>query len=59
MRELTDNEIEQVDGAILPLIAFGLAVGSKLIATNLVGWAIGSASLIVATYQAADYLSQQ
>ena len=58
MRELTQNEIEQVDGGILPLIAWGLAVGGKVVATNLAGWAIGSAALIVATYQAAEYLSE-
>lgn len=41
MRELTQEEINQVDGGILPLIAFGLALGGKLTATGLAGWAFG------------------
>ena len=58
MRELTQEEIEQVDGGFLPLIGFGLALGGKLTATGLGGWAFGSASLILGTYQAAKYLSE-
>ncbi len=57
MRELTQEEINQVDGGILPLIAFGLALGGKLTATGLAGWAFGSAGLVLSTYMAAAYLS--
>ncbi len=57
MRELTQNEIEQVDGGFVPLIAWALALGGKLVATNLAGWAFGSAALVIGTYQAADYLA--
>ncbi len=57
MRELTKNEIEQVDGGFLPVLAWVIALGGKLVATNLAGWAFGSAALVIGTYQAADYLT--
>ncbi len=56
MRELSKEEIKQVDGGVLPLIAFGLALGGKMTATGLAGWAFGSGGLILATYSAAVYL---
>ena len=59
MRELSQDEIEQVDGGVLPLIGFGIALGGKLTATSgLASWAFGSAGLIYATYGAAEYLSK-
>lgn len=58
MRELTQDEIKQVDGGVLPLIAFGVALGGKLTATSLAGWAFGSAGLIIGTYEAAKYLAE-
>jgi lactobin A/cerein 7B family class IIb bacteriocin len=58
MRELTVEEVKQVDGGILPIIAFGVALGGKLTATSLAGWAFGSAGLIIGTYEAAKYLSK-
>ena len=56
MRELTAKEIDQVNGGILPVVMFGVALGSKFTATSLAGWAFSSAGLIGATYQAAKYL---
>ncbi len=54
MRELTIQEREEVSGGILPLIGFGLALAAKAMGGGgVVGWAIGSASLILATYQMA------
>lgn len=55
IRELTANEIEQVDGGILPLIMLGIAIGSKLTAGGLASWAFASVGLIGATYAAAEY----
>ena len=55
-RELTDDEIDMVAGGILPVVAFGLALAGKVTATNAVGWAIGSASLVLGTYELARYL---
>lgn len=51
MRELTLQEKDEVSGGFLPLIGFGLAVAAKAMGSSgVAGWAIGSASLIVASY---------
>ncbi len=57
IRELTLDEINEVDGGILPLLMFGIALGSKFTAGGLVSWAFASAGLIGATYAAGEYLS--
>ena len=54
MNELTTQEMEQASGGILPLIGLALAVAGKVTATGPVGWAIGSAGLVLATYQAME-----
>ena len=57
MQELSVQEMDQVSGAILPLIGFGIALVSKVGgATSVVAWAASSAGLILATYEAAKYL---
>lgn len=57
MRTLTTQEMEQAGGGILPLIGFGLALAGKLSGSaGVAGWAVGSASLVLATYEAANYL---
>ena len=57
MQELTEQEIEEVTGGILPLIGFGLALGGKVIGSAGVGgWALSSASLILAAYSAGVWL---
>ena len=57
MRTLTTQELEQAGGGILPLIGFGLALAGKLGGSaGVAGWAVGSASLVLATYEAANYL---
>lgn len=51
MRELTVQEKDEVSGGILPLIGFGLAVAAKAMGSGgVTGWAISSASLVVASY---------
>ena len=56
MRELTLQEKEEVGGGILPLIGFGLAVAGKAAGGGgVVGWAISSASLILASYSLGVY----
>ena len=56
MRELTLQEKEEVGGGILPLIGFGLALAGKLVGGGgVTTWAIGSSSLILASYGVADY----
>lgn len=54
MRELNDAELAATSGGVLPLIGVGLALAGKLMAPGIGSWAIGSASLILATYQAAE-----
>ena len=57
MRTLTEQEMDQASGGILPLIAFALAlVGKAAGSAGVTGWAVGSASLVLATYEGAKYL---
>ena len=57
MQDLSEQEIEEVSGGILPLIGFGLALAGKVIGSAGVGgWAVGSASLILGSYAAAVWL---
>ena len=57
MRTLTTQEMEQAGGGILPLIGLGLALAGKLGGSaGVAGWAVGSASLVLATYEGAKYL---
>ena len=54
MRELTIQEREEASGGWLPVLGFGLALAGKLVGGGgVAGWAIGSASLILGTYQLA------
>ena len=56
MRELTTDEIERVNGGVLPLIGFGLALlGKGMGSAGVFGWAVGSASLILSSYSLAEY----
>ena len=57
MRALTVQEMDQASGGILPLIGFGLALAGKLTGSaGVASWAVGSASLVVATFEGAKYL---
>lgn len=57
MRTLSAQEMDQTSGGILPLIGFGLALAGKLAGSaGVAGWAVGSASLVLATYEGANYL---
>ena len=57
MRELTKNEMDQASGGFLPLVGFGLALLGKVTgSTGVLGWAVGSTSLIIGTYQAAEWV---
>lgn len=54
MKELTTQELEQASGGWLPLVGVALALAGKATATGPVSWAVGSASLVLATYQAME-----
>ena len=58
--ELTDEELQQAGGGILPVIGFGLALAGKASGSaGVVGWAISSSSLVLASYELAGYLSRR
>ena len=60
MRELTLNEMEEVSGGVLPVIAFGLAlaarVGFGVATTNVVGHIGAGVGLGIATYSLCEYM---
>jgi len=56
MRTLTVQEMDQTSGGILPLIGVALALAGKVSGSaGVAGWAIGSASLVLGTYEAAKW----
>ncbi|MCZ6643193.1 MAG: class IIb bacteriocin, lactobin A/cerein 7B family [Gammaproteobacteria bacterium] len=56
MRELNAQEIEEVSGGFLPLVAFGLSFAGHLAGfSGPITWAISSAGLILSTIGAAMY----
>ena len=59
MRELNVNEIEQVNGGLLPLLGFGLAVVSHAGARTVVGYFLTRASSLLAGYELAKYFSKK
>ncbi|MCY3792860.1 MAG: class IIb bacteriocin, lactobin A/cerein 7B family [Gammaproteobacteria bacterium] len=54
MNELTTQEMEQTSGGIWPIVGLALAVAGKTTASGPVGWAVGSASVVLASYQFAE-----
>ena len=57
MRELTAQEIEEVSGGFLPLVAFALSFAGHLAGfSGPITWAISSAGLIASTFAAAVYV---
>ncbi len=57
MHELSQQELEQAGGGILPVVGFGLALAGKVAGSSGVAtWAVSSAGLILSTYEAAKYL---
>ena len=60
MQQLTAQEMDQAGGGILPLIGFGLALAGKLGGSaGVVSWAVGSASLVLASFELARYLDDR
>lgn len=59
MQELTMNEIEQVDGGIVPVIGAGIALASHLGSASLGAHLLSGAGLIVGTYGLMEYLSSK
>lgn len=58
MRALTEREVEQVSGGIVPVVLFGAALVSKVAGGGgLVAWAASSVGLIGATYYMAEYFT--
>ena len=56
MRTLTVQEMDQTSGGILPLIGFALALAGKVAGSaGVTTWAVGSASLVLATFEGAKY----
>ena len=56
MKELTTQEMERASGGFWPLVGFALALIGKAGARGPGGWATGSASLVMGTYEGAEYL---
>ncbi len=57
MRELNAQEMEEVSGGILPLIAFGLSLAGHLAGfSGPATWAISSAGLILSSVGLAMWL---
>lgn len=56
MRELTEAEVEEVSGGIVPVIAFGASLAAHMSGFGgVAGWAISSVSLIASSYSLAQY----
>ncbi|WP_028773937.1 class IIb bacteriocin, lactobin A/cerein 7B family [Shewanella waksmanii] len=62
MQELTKNEIEQVNGGAVPVIAAGLALASHIgvggSATTVLGHVMSGAGLALATWSFAEYMME-
>ncbi len=56
MKELTTQEMERTSGGFWPLVGFALSLIGKAGARGPGGWATGSASLVMGTYEGAEYL---
>ena len=60
IRELTVNEIEEVQGGVLPVVDFALAAAARVgvgsVVTNAAGHVAGGVSLGIATYSLANYM---
>ncbi|MCY4214411.1 MAG: class IIb bacteriocin, lactobin A/cerein 7B family [Gammaproteobacteria bacterium] len=56
MKELTTQEMERTSGGFWPLVGFALSLIGKAGARGPVGWAAGSASVVMGTYEGAEYL---
>ena len=59
MRELTQNEIEQVNGGVVPVIGFAAALGGHLLSRGLLSWAASSTGLVTGTYGLMEYMSSR
>lgn len=59
MKELAIHEMEQASGGIWPIVGVALAVVGKATSSGPVSWAASSASLVLATYQAAEHYGSQ
>jgi lactobin A/cerein 7B family class IIb bacteriocin len=56
MRELTSDELEQLSGGVVPVIAFGAALAGHMSGfSGVAGWAISSVGLVTASYGLAEY----
>ncbi len=60
MRELNTQEIDEVSGGFLPVVAFALSLGGHLAGfSGPITWALSSAGLILSTFGAAAWLDSQ
>ena len=58
MRELNTEEMDEVSGGVLPIIAWGLAIAGHAAGfSGPVTWAISSAGLVASTYAAAEFMA--
>ena len=55
MRELNVNEIEQVNGGIVPIVGFVAAMGGHMMARSMAGYVISRVSTVTAAYGLAEY----
>ena len=60
MRELNAQEMEEVSGGFLPLVAFALSFAGHIAGfSGPATWAISSAGLIASAYGAAMYMGSK
>lgn len=57
MQELTKNEIEQVNGGIIPVIGFAAAVASHTMARTMGSWVVSRVGMIAGAYGFTEWLS--
>lgn len=57
MKELTQSELNEVNGGIAPLIGAAIAVYSHFTATTMTGAVLSRVGLAVAVYGVGEYLS--
>jgi len=55
MRELTVNEVQNVNGGILPILAAAYAIATGTAVRSLGGYVIQRAFALYAVYSAAEY----
>jgi hypothetical protein len=59
MRELRDNEIQEVHGGLLPLLAAAYSIATGTAVRSLGGYILNRAATTYSIYSAAEHYGQQ